>query len=941
MSSSDKSNLMKILLVEDDPGQGDRIETSLAGIAHVESKLHTARSLAAGLQAISAWPFDAVLLDLALPDGAGMEALEKIRQAAPRLPVIVLEDTANEAHCRQAARYGAYDCLPKDQLDAVELWAAILVAVESNKRIQVIRQSEVKFRTIIETLEDAYFTIDLDGHYTYVNDTLCKHLQRPREGIVGRSWLDTFAPQATVGLRQALKDVNITGATEVVVETEMLRADGTRLCVEIIITLMRDVSGAPVGYCFVSRDVTEKKQAETDLKISEEKYRNILSSIEEGYFEVDLKGNVVFFNEAFIHYLGYPQEEVQSLNNRDFMDPRSAQKAYRAFNRIFVTGKPNLSVQYEIIRKDGTKRYIESSVSLIKDDKEQPVGFRGLSRDITQRKQAQRELARAKFQAEEATLAKSDFLANMSHEIRTPLNGIIGMYNLLLTTELTAEQADFVETGKRSADSLLAVINDILDFSKIEAGKLDIEIVDFDLRKAVQEMTALPAMQAHAKGLEFIYCIDSNVPSFLMGDPGRLRQIIMNLSTNAIKFTKKGEVYLFVSLMEELSGRVKLRFSIRDTGIGISPADQARLFASFQQVDASTTRKYGGTGLGLAISKKLTELMGGQMGVESEVNKGSTFWFSAFFGKQPDVRERSFVIPQKLQEKRILIVDDNPTNLEILAGYLKFWGCDCDRATGGEIALALLHAVAKTGAPYDLVISDMVMPEMDGAELGRRIKADPVLQRTQIVMLTSQGLRGDDAAEMKRIGFSAYLTKPVRRSQLFDCLITVIHSAPQYLPEVKPGQPAPAPVPAEPATKAVQILLVEDNLINQKLAMHLLTKFGFAADAVINGRLAVEALAKKNYDLVLMDIQMPEMDGLEATQAIRDPDSAVLNHRVPIIALTAHAMKGDREKCLNGGMDDYVSKPIQPDTLRKAIEKALAGPSANKPDGEATCPHPN
>jgi two-component system sensor histidine kinase/response regulator len=681
-----------------------------------------------------------------------------------------------------------------------------------------------------------------------------------------------------------------------------------------------------VGYNYISRDVTEKKNAEKALVISEEKYRNILASIEDGYFETDLKGRVVFCNEALARIQGYPKKDLLGMSNRDIMDARNAKKVYRAYNKIFKTGRAMRSLQCEVIHKDGTKRHIESSVSLIKDDKDQPVGFRGLVRDITERKHAERALARAKAQAEEATLAKSDFLANMSHEIRTPLNGIIGMYNLLLTTQLSSEQADFVDTGKRSAESLLAVINDILDFSKIEAGQLDIEIIDFDLRKAIQEITALPAMQAHAKGLEFIYRIDPEVPSFLMGDPGRLRQIIMNLCTNAIKFTQKGEVALFITRQEESPERVKLRFALRDSGIGISKQGQARLFQSFQQVDASTTRKYGGTGLGLAISKKLTEMMGGTMGVESEPHQGATFWFTAEFAKQVDAKERWFDVPQSLQDKRILIVDDNQTNLDILAAYLKFWGCDCDQATSGAMALTLLKAVAKTGAPYDLVISDMIMPEMDGAELGRRIKQDDKLRHTTLVMLTSQGLRGD-AVEMKRIGFAAYLTKPVRRSQLFDCLITVINTQPSEPLDNRrrPCAEPKAPLPAPSDLTGGHILLAEDNVINQKLALHLLDKFGFTADAVINGRKAVEALETKHYDLVLMDIQMPEMDGLEATRVIRDPGSAVLNHAVPIVALTAHAMKGDREKCLQAGMDDYVAKPIRPDLLLKAMQQALNG----------------
>ncbi|MBI5897009.1 MAG: response regulator, partial [Desulfobacterales bacterium] len=795
--------------------------------------------------------------------------------------------------------------------------------VQSNRRELGIRQSEVKFRTIIETMEDAYCELSLDGHFTYVNDAQCAQLRRPREAIVGRLWLNTFAPESAVRFGQALEQIRATESEQYMLPGALLRQEGSLCFVELSVMARRDRAGRLIGFSSISRDVSEKKNAEQVLKVVERKYRNIIASIEDAYFEANLRGRFLFFNETLVHILGYPEKTLQTMKYSDFMAPRSARKINRATNKILRTGKPHQLLQYQIIRADGVKRHIESSISLIRDGKGQPVGFRGLARDITPRKLAQRELARAKAQAEEATLAKSDFLANMSHEIRTPLNGIIGMYNLLRATDLTAEQADFVETGKRSADSLLAVINDILDFSKIEAGKLDIEVVDFDLRKALQDMTALPAMQAHAKGLEFIYCIDPQVPSFLKGDPGRLRQILMNLSSNAIKFTSRGEIVLSIGLAEQSPGKVQLRFAVKDTGIGISAEEQARLFQSFQQADVSTKRKYGGTGLGLAISKMLAELMGGRMGVESQVGQGAIFWFTADFETQPDAPERRLEAPATLRTKRILIVDDNQTNLQVLSAYLQSWGCDCDQAAGGEAALALLHALARTGAPYDLVITDLRMPFMDGAELGRRIKADPILKETILIMLTSQGLRGD-AGQMKHIGFAAYLTKPVRRSHLFDCLIAVIGGDQCYLPEAERIETHENSVPTQGQRSGIRILLVEDNPINQKVTLYLLARFGFSTDAVINGRLALEALEKDAYDLVLMDIQMPEMDGLEATRIIRDPHSAVRDHAVPVIALTAHAMKGDREQFLAAGMDDYVAKPIQPQILLQTIERVLS-----------------
>jgi signal transduction histidine kinase/DNA-binding response OmpR family regulator len=537
------------------------------------------------------------------------------------------------------------------------------------------------------------------------------------------------------------------------------------------------------------------------------------------------------------------------------------------------------------------------------------------------RKRAEEELKRAKENADAANRAKGEFLANTSHEVRTPMNGVIGMTGLLLDTELTLEQREYAETVRASAVSLLEIINGILDFSKIEAGRLDLEMIDFDLRTSVEDVSDLLAKEAHERGIEFAFVVHPEVPSWLRGDPGRVRQILLNLVTNALKFTNVGEIVVRVSLDQETGTHATVRFAVTDTGIGIAQDRIDRLFKPFSQADASTTRQYGGTGLGLVISKQLAEMMGGQIGVETQEGKGSTFWFTAVLEKRPEPEDVLLILPSHVQRKRILVVDHNTTNRQVLNTYLTSWGCYCSTAATGQEALSMLHQNAEAGSPYHLVILDSGMPDIDGETLGRSIKTDLALKDAPLVMLTSWGQRGD-AARMKEIGFSAYLTKPIRRRQLFDCLVTVLGQA-----RIQSGTDGEPPLVTRhtlaEAKHRTRILLVEDNVVNQKIALRLLEKFGHRVDGVGNGREAIKALEMVPYDLVFMDIQMPEMDGYEATKEIRGPRSSVRNNKIPIIAMTAHAMKGDRERCIESGMDDYIAKPIGQEKLSEVLEKFL------------------
>ena len=842
---------------------------------------------------------------------------------------------------------------------------AVVRDITERKRLEEEKEKVFEeFRDLYDNAPCGYHSVDENGIYIFINKTELDWLGYSAEEVLGKARLLDFLNSKDEKVYRQNLELLRKGCAYVEMEFEIIRKDGNFMPVLLKASAVTNQKGEFVMSRSMMFDLSLRKKAEQELQKQKEelalergKLQTIIDTVQVGILLLNEEGNIEHVNNAASHLVG---DHVNMVG----LQPGNALGCVNAIKNNEVCGHSTncagctlRKTFQKVLREDGEIFNEELTLRLLGVEERENIVYCSLSAksmfvngkryaimavvDISSRIRIEKSLEQSRQElletnrrlktaiekanqmtqlADAANAAKSEFLANMSHEIRTPMNGIIGMIGLMMDTKLSPEQNKYAQIVRSCGESLLYIVNEVLDFSKIEAHKIELENIDFNLRLAIEETTEMLSLRADEKGLELVSTIGQDVPLQLNGDPGRLRQILVNLIGNAIKFTHQGEVVIRISFAGKVGKQALIDFRVSDTGIGIPKNRLDVLFSPFTQADGSTTRKYGGTGLGLAISKQLAELMGGTMGVESEDGKGTTFWFQIPFLIQEGEKERKQAL-LNLNQIRVLIIDDNFSNRDMLRDILSTWGCRCEDAFGDKDAMEKLYAAVKEKDPFWIILLDSYIPNLNCETLGVRIKTDPLLKETQLIMLTSIGQKGD-ASRLEHLGFSGYLSKPVRYSQLYDCMALVLgHKKSQD--SLGTEKLITKYSLKELDNSKAKILLVEDNLTNQFVALSILDKLGYKADTALTGLEALKATQKKCYDIILMDCQMPEMDGYEATRLIRNPETCTLNPKVPIIAMTANSQDTDRDKCLKAGMDDFLVKPVVPKLLGEVIRKWL------------------
>ncbi|WP_231740844.1 response regulator [Thalassoglobus neptunius] len=787
-------------------------------------------------------------------------------------------------------------------------------------------QSWIAYRTLLDSLPFHILIKDRSGRRVYGNPAYLKLHEMTLEEIQGKTDFDLFPEDLAREFSEDDQQVMSSGERSWAVEKH-LNADGERYWIERIKTPLRAPDQTVVGVQIVFWDVSKLNRTEEALDHERSLMSSLMDNIPDAIYFKDRASRFIRMSSAQARKFGIASaDDAIGLTDADIFTEEHARQALADEAKIMATGIPMVARIEKETWPEREDTWVSTTKMPLRDSTGEIVGTFGISRDITELKKTQDELQQARDSANLASKAKSDFLANMSHEIRTPMNAIIGMTELLLDTSLDRSQREYLKIVQESGESLLSLLNDILDFSKIEAGHLELDRSSFDLHQSIGNTLRSLALRAHAKGIELAYSIDPKIPSALIGDVGRLRQVIVNLVGNAIKFTSEGEVVLTIEAIESTQETITLQISVRDTGIGIPEDKQALVFDEFQQADSSTTRTYGGTGLGLAISSRLVQLMNGEISVQSEPGTGSTFTFSAQL--EIDHSEGSSTLPDvsEIEGARVLIVDDNATNRRILTEMLSNWGVEPEAVNSAKAALDAIRSAAETDRPIQAVLLDVNMPEASGFDFAEWVRKEERFQSLPLLMLTSGGRPGD-TERRRELNISAKMMKPVKQSEVFEEIVRALG--------VQPSSGMNDIV--ETASDVEQfegcrVLLAEDNLVNQKLAVGILSKLNCEVTVAETGIEAVEKWKAGEFDVILMDIQMPDLDGLKATQQIRALENDA--EHLPIIAMTAHAMSGDREKCLAAGMDDYLSKPVRVGELREKLQSIM-----NSPKGSTSAPH--